>query len=82
MSILDVFQVNKIKAELEQVKKERDLLKTAMAETERMDVYELKKVIATLEERKNQASRETEAAEVGVAKKRQALDQQINELNQ
>lgn len=82
MSFFDVFRVSKIKAELAQANKERDLLKTAMAGTERMNAYELQKVIAALEERKTQVTREIEATETEVAKKRQSVAQQITELNQ
>ena len=47
MPFLDILHVDKIKAELEQVKKKRDMLRTTMAETGRTEALELRKAIAT-----------------------------------
>jgi hypothetical protein len=80
MAIFDAFQVNKIKAELEQVKKERDQLKAAMADVQRMEAYGLKKAIEMLIVRKKKAIQEFEAVEAAVAGQRQALNQKISDL--
>lgn len=56
--ITDMFRVNKIKDELEQTKKERELLKNTFADTEHMDFYELRRAIADLDEKKNKAIQE------------------------
>ncbi|MCX6030496.1 MAG: DUF4041 domain-containing protein [Chloroflexi bacterium] len=92
MSILDALQVNKIKAELEQTRKERDDLKTLMAETGRLNLHELQQAILNsqeqkakaereLEEQKAKGGRELESFQASLQKKQQALDQEINELN-
>lgn len=93
MPITDIFQINKIKAELEQTRKERDALRSVLAETERLALHEIKQAIVQLEEQKielsreleakrNKSSQELEELQAGFAKKRKSLDQQIEELNQ
>ena len=93
MPITDIFQVNKIKAELEQTQKERDALKKVLAETEHLGLYELKQSIVTLEAQKagldrelelqkSKASRELTELEASFAKKRQSLEHQVEDLNQ
>src|SRR5215211_1176389 len=52
MAVLDVFRVNKIKADLEQAVKERDQMKSTLANTEHMDHYELQRAIAELQEQR------------------------------
>lgn len=92
MSILDALQVNKIKAELEQTRKERDDLKALMAETGRMELHELQQAIRNLQEQKNKAEheleeqkakegRELESFQASLQKKRQSLEQEIDKLN-
>ncbi len=92
MSVLDALQVNKIKAELEQTRKERDALKALMAETGRLNLHELQRVILNLQEQKAKAERELEeqkakggreleSFQASLQKKQQALAQEINELN-
>ena len=92
MSILDALQVNKIKAELEQTRKERDDLKALMAETGRMDLHELQQAIRNLQEQKAKAERELEeqkakegreleSFQASLQKKRQSLEQEIDKLN-
>ncbi len=92
MSILDALQVNKIKAELEQTRKERDDLKALMAETGRMELHELQQAIRNLQEQKVKAEheleeqkakegRELESFQASLQKKRQSLDQEIDKLN-
>lgn len=81
MSILDIFQINKIKAELQQTRDERDALKNLLAETERLDLHEIKKAIQALEEQKRQMNEELTNLQNGHAKQRTSLNSQIEELN-
>lgn len=81
MSITDMFRVNSIKAELERVQKERDILKSSLADTERMTFYELKRAITELDEAKNKAVASINEMEASFEKRRKALDQQIVDLN-
>ncbi|NJN99914.1 MAG: hypothetical protein HC875_40320 [Anaerolineales bacterium] len=57
--ITDIFRVNKIKAELEQAQKESETLKSTLADTERMNFYELKQAIADLSKKKVKRSRKS-----------------------
>jgi hypothetical protein len=81
VSVLDIFRINQIKAELEQVKSERDILKSSLADTDRMQVYELRQAIADLTLKKEQVLQEITALEAELPKRRRALDQQIADLN-
>lgn len=81
MSITDVFRVGAIKADLQRVREERDRLKDALAQTQAMDFAELKKTIADLEAQKAEANREAVEAEARAAKRRRALEEQIDGLN-
>jgi predicted nucleic acid-binding Zn-ribbon protein len=59
MSIWDVFRVGKIKAELEQMQKERDALKGRIAESEDlMKYHQLKRAFSLMEERKASLAQE------------------------
>jgi len=82
MSILDVFKIHQIKAELDKTRKERDELKNIMIDTERMDLYEIKKAIASLEEQKQIANNEIADLQTSYATRKQALDQQLDALAQ
>ena len=82
MAILDVFKVNEIKAELEQVKAERDSLMQVLSQTERMSILELQRAIAVLEERKKKFVQEAVNMDANLNRRKQALEQQIDELNQ
>ncbi|GIK38205.1 MAG: hypothetical protein BroJett011_20380 [Chloroflexota bacterium] len=81
-SITDIFRVNKIKAELNRAQKESETLKSTLADTERMNFYELKQAIADLSEKKSEAIQEIKELELDFARRKKALDQQIVELNQ
>ena len=48
MSIMDMFRVNEIKAELARTAKERDSLKTALSDTDKMEYHQLKQAIENL----------------------------------
>lgn len=56
MSIKDVFQVNKIKTDLEKAQKENDELRKSLAETDKMNYADLKKAIENLTTAKNELS--------------------------
>lgn len=81
MGLFDNLNIGKLKAELARVTKERDQLKAAMSDVERMEAYGLKRAIEKLIERRNQAIAAVEATEASVAVKRQTLEHQLNELN-
>ncbi len=69
MSITDIFKINEIKSELERTTKERDSLKSALADTDQMEHYQLKQAIEDLCVQKEKALQE-----------RQSLDRQLAEL--
>ena len=81
MSILDILRINKIKAELDQVKMERDSYKKTLSETNGMDYLELKKAIALLEEQNNLETQKIKKQETTFIERRQALEQQIKEVD-
>jgi len=92
MPLTDMFQVGKIKAELDQAKQERDALKKLLAETERLTMHEIQQQIAQLEAQraqaerdlqvlKDKAAREAQEIDASLAKRRRGLDEQIAELN-
>jgi len=80
MSIMDIFRVNEIKAELARTAKERDSLKSALADTDKMEYHQLKQAIENLGLKKEKANQETQAAQAEFAKRRQGFDQQLLEL--
>lgn len=80
MSILDVFRINEIKAELAKTAKERDALKSALSETDKMEYHQLKQAIENLVAQKEKASQDLQAAQAEFIKRRQGLDQQLAEL--
>lgn len=92
MSILDVFQIKKIKAELEQTRQERDTLKSIIAETEKLSLFEITQAITDLEQKRDEAirvlgeeqtraDRESQKIQASLAQQRKSLDQQIADLN-
>jgi hypothetical protein len=80
MPIMDMFRVNEIKAELAQTVKERDALKKALEDTDKMEYHQLRQAIEDLCVQKEKALQETKAAEAEFAKRRQGFDQQLAEL--
>lgn len=80
MSIMDMFRVNEIKAELARTAKERDSLKSALADTDKMEYHQLKQAIENLGLQKEKANQEAQAAQTEFAKRRQGFDQQLSEL--
>jgi hypothetical protein len=82
MAISDVFQINKIKADLEQTRKERDALKTILAESERMELYEVKQEIARLQDQKAQARLDLDREMEGCIKEKRACEDQVKAYQQ
>ncbi len=80
MAFMDMFRVNEIKAELAQTIKERDSLKIALADTDKMEYHQLKQAIEDLCIQKEKALQESQAAQAEFAKRRQSFDQQLVEL--
>ncbi len=80
MSIMDMFRVNEIKAELARTAKERDSLKNALADTDKMEYHQLKQAIENLGLQKEKANQEAQAAQAEFTKRRQGFDQQLSEL--
>ena len=80
MSIMDMFRVNEIKAELDRTTKERDSLKTALADTDKMEHHQLKQAIEDLCVQKEKALQETQAAQAEFTKRWQGFDQELKEL--
>ncbi len=74
MSILDAFRVNKIKAELDRVSKERDTLQATLLQTEHMDFHALQEAVTELKERKDRLLRETIDLEIAFAARQQEID--------
>ena len=62
MSLLDIFRVGKFKADLEATRRERDSLKSIVAETDRMDYQQLKAAISDLRDQKLRAEAELKIA--------------------
>src|SRR5687767_8453037 len=92
MPLFDFMDVNKLKAELAKVTKERDQLKKAMSVVERMEAFGLQKAVQGLLAKQKQINEQIQAAQfeaqqrlevvqAQTTQQRSALDQQINELN-
>jgi hypothetical protein len=92
MPLFDFMDVNKLKAELEKVTKERDNLKKAMRVVERMEAYGLQRSVQALLAKQKQINEQIQTAhseirqrlnmaEVQAAQQRASLEQQITELN-
>lgn len=80
MSIMDIFRVNEIKAELARTAKERDSLKSALADTDKMEYHQLKQAIENLGLQKEKANQDLQEAQTEFTKRWQGFDQQLNEL--
>jgi hypothetical protein len=78
---MDMFRVNQIKTELEQVQKERDALRATVSDTEHMTYFDLQKAIGELSEKKEAVARSINELEAEFAKKQQQLNQQVADLN-
>lgn len=82
MSVFDMFRVGKIKEELEQVRKERDLLKEAVEQAGVMELYEAKKALWDLEQKQQQVLQEIQLAEGQLAQKKTQIRQEEEKLQQ
>lgn len=80
MSILDIFRIKKIKAELARTAKECESLKSALNDTDKMEYYQLKQAIEDLGSLKEKAFQETQTAQAEFTKRRIVFDQQLAEL--
>lgn len=80
MSVMDMFRVNEIKAELARTVKERDFLKKTFEDVDKMEYLQLKQAIEDLYTQKEKALQETEAAQAEFTKRWQSFDQQLKEL--
>lgn len=80
MSVLDVFKINQIKAELAETVKERDRLLATLSETDRMDYAELKKTIADLQERKDFGLKQFKLLEESYNQRKAEIEKQIADL--
>jgi hypothetical protein len=80
MSIKDIFRVNEIKDELARTTKERDSLKSALADTDKMEYHQLKQAIVNLGLHKEKAIQKMQAAQAEFAERKQSFDQQLAEL--
>lgn len=81
MPVFDLFHVKALKRELAQARKERDEMRAVLAETGRLEVYELQRAIADLEVQKSQVAQQLAAYQSRFCEERQALNQQIQRLN-
>lgn len=77
MSFFDAFRGRKFKSELEQVIAERDHLKAALADTERMEYAELRRAIQDLTAMRTQLDQEVAALKVRYTKEQHDLEQQV-----
>lgn len=80
MPVLDMFRVNKIKADLEQAEKERDLLKATLSDTEHMDHFELKRTIAELQAQKAKLEQEVQGLSSAYTQTQRDLENRIADL--
>ena len=79
-SFMDIFHVNEIKTELLRTAEERDSLKSALADTDKMEYHQLKQAIENLGSQKEKALLEIQAAQAEAEKRKQDFDKQSSEL--
>ncbi len=72
MAITDILQINKIKAELEATRKERDTLKTLLAETGRLELHEVRQSVQDLQNQRAAVEREIEELRARVTREIEA----------
>jgi hypothetical protein len=80
-SFMDIFHVKEIKAELARTLAEKDSLKSALADTDKMEYHQLKQAIEDLASQKQKALNEAQSIQTEFEKQKQGFDQQIAELN-
>ena len=88
----DQLELHKMKVELDEVRKERDSLKSFVAQTEGRSLYEISQAIAKLkaqwvdgsrqvEERKVLVQRQIQELDASVAKRKEAIDQELSTVS-
>ena len=80
MSIIDMFRVNEVKAELARTINERDSLKKTLEDTGKIEYHQLQQAIDGLCAQKEKALQEAQEAQTELMKRRQSFDQQLMEL--
>jgi hypothetical protein len=80
MSFLDMFRVNKIKAELDQTKADHDALKATLSNTEHLEHYELLRATEELARKKAELEQAIADLDVVHGKRRQGHDRELAEL--
>jgi len=80
MSITDILRVDEIKAELAKTKRERDYLKNALADIDKMEHLQLKQANQQLGLQKEKAIQDFQAIQAEFAKRKQAFEQHLAEL--
>lgn len=80
MSFLEIFRIKEIKAELINTVKERDALMSALADTEKMDYYQLKQAIEDIGAQKEKVNQELLIANEEFSRQKQAFSQKLSEL--
>jgi hypothetical protein len=81
MSLKDMLQASKLKTELEQAQKECDELRAVLADSERLQVHELKQEIARLEALKAKTTQDFEAERTKCAQEKRICEDQVAALN-
>lgn len=77
MSFLDIFRVGKIKAELEETRRERDSLKKTIEETGLLEVHEAKLLLEKLEQERQQILANMRVAEEQAEEKKHQLRREV-----
>lgn len=72
MAITDILQINKIKAELEATRKERDTLKALLAETGGLELHEVRQSVQDLQNQRAAVEREIEEQRAKVTREIEA----------
>jgi len=80
MSITDILRIDEIKAELAKTKRERDYLKNALADIDKMEYLQLKQANQNLSLQKEKAIQDFQATQAEITKRKQGFDQHLAEL--
>jgi hypothetical protein len=80
MSILDIFRLNEIKADLVRTKEECDCLKNTLADIDKMEYFQLKQAIENLRLQTAKANQDLIALQTENAERHQGFEQQLTEL--
>ncbi len=80
MSILDIFRINSIKANLDKCQQENAELKKVLNETERMTIVEIKQEIERLREQQRQVEQEANKNISQLSSQRQDIEKSLYEI--